>query len=185
MTTPPRILVTGPPGVGKTTFVRRVLELIPDVRATGFYTGEIRGRAGRTGFRLSTLDGRSAQLATAGGRGGPRVGRYGVHLESLDALGAEALEPGPGIDLVVIDEIGKMECLSPTFVRAARRALTGPVPVLGSVALVGGGFIPEAKRLPGVEVIPLSRDNRDSLPTTIAERLRAGAARASRDPSSR
>lgn len=66
--TPPRILVTGPPGVGETTFVRRVLELLPDARATGFYTEEIRGRAGRTGFRLTTLDGRTAQLATAGGR---------------------------------------------------------------------------------------------------------------------
>lgn len=58
--------------------------------------------------------------------------------------------------------------------RAARRALSGPVPVLGTVALAGGGFIAEAKRMPGVEVIALSRENRDRLPAEISARLAAG-----------
>lgn len=174
---PPRILVTGPPGVGKTTFVRRVLELLHGARASGFYTEEIRGRAGRTGFRIVMLDGRTAQLATAGRDGSPRVGRYTVHLASLERVVEETLEHGRGSDVVVIDEIGKMECLSPAFVRAARRALSGEVPVLGSVALAGGGFIAEAKRLPGVDVIPLSRENRDRLPAEVASRLAMGAAR--------
>ena len=70
-----------------------------------------------------------------------------------------------------------MECLSPVFVRAARRALSGAVPVLGSVALAGGGFIAEAKRLPGVEMILLSPENRDRLPAAVAARLAASAAR--------
>jgi nucleoside-triphosphatase len=167
--------VTGPPGVGKTTLVLRVVELLPRRRASGFYTEEVRGRSGRTGFRLVTLDGRSAPLATAGGAGGPRVGRYVVHLAALEALAAGALGPGPGVELVVVDEIGKMECLSPTFVRAARHVLSGPTPVLGTVALAGGGFIAEAKRLPGVEVILLSRESRDRLPAEIAGRLAAAA----------
>jgi nucleoside-triphosphatase len=172
-----RILVTGPPGAGKTTLVRRVLELLHGTSATGFYTEEIRGLTGRTGFRIVTLDGRTAQLATAGRDGGPRVGRYTVRLASLEAIVEDTLEHAPRGDVVVIDEIGKMECLSPVFVRAARRALSGAVPVLGSVALAGGGFIAEAKRLPGVEVILLSRENRDRLPAAVAARLAASAAR--------
>jgi nucleoside-triphosphatase len=167
----PRILVTGAPGVGKTTLVRRVLELLRPMRLSGFYTEEVRGRAGRTGFRIVTLDGRTAQLATAGGNGGPRVGRYVVHVAALEAVCADVLEPRPGIEGIVIDEIGKMECLSPEFVRAARRALSSSLTVLGTVALAGGGFIAEAKRLPGVEVIPLSRENRGQLPIEIAARL--------------
>jgi len=176
---PPRILVTGPPGIGKTTLVLRVLDLLHGRRLSGFYTEEVRGRTGRTGFRIVTLDGRTAQLATAGGVGGPRVGRYTVHLAALEALCEDVLEPGPDVDAVFIDEIGKMECLSPTFVRAAQRALTGPVPVLGTVALAGGGFIAEAKRMPGAEVITLSRENRERLPDDVAARL--SAARGGRD----
>jgi nucleoside-triphosphatase len=167
----PRILVTGPPGTGKTTLVRRVLELARGMRARGFYTEEVRGPRGRTGFRMVTLDGRTAQLATTAAARGPRVGRYAVDLAALDALCTDALAPRSGDQLVVIDEIGRMECLSPTFVAAARGALSGPLAVLGTVALSGGGFIEEAKRLPGVEVITLSRENRDRLPEEIARRL--------------
>lgn len=168
---PPRILVTGPPGVGKTTVLLRAIELLRPLRLTGFFTEEVRGRTGRTGFRIVTLDGRRMQLATAGAGRGPRVGRYTVHLAALEAVCEDALEPRPGVDVVIVDEIGKMECLSPAFVRAARRALSGPVSLLGTVALSGGGFIEEVKQLPGVEVIALSRENRDRLPAELAARL--------------
>jgi nucleoside-triphosphatase len=169
---PPRILLTGPPGVGKTTLARRVVELLPGKRLAGFFTEEVRGRGGRTGFRIVTLDGRTARLATIGGDGGPRVGRYTVDVAALEVV-CDVLEAGAGIDALVIDEIGKMECLSPAFVAAARRALSGTVAVLGTVALAGGGFIAEAKRTPGVEVVELSRENRDRLPAELAARLSA------------
>ncbi len=167
---PPRILVTGPPGVGKTTLVRRAVELLLPMRISGFYTEEVRGRAGRTGFRIVTLDGRTARLATAGGKGGTRVGRYQVHVDALEKV-CDALEAGPGVDVVVVDEIGKMECLSPAFVEAARRALSGEVAVLGTVARAGGGFIAEAKRMAGVEVIELSWESRERATDEIARRI--------------
>ncbi len=173
---PPRILVTGAPGSGKTTLVRTVLQLLGGARAAGFYTEEIRGPTGRTGFRVVTLDGRTARLATVGGRGGPRVGRYLVHLAEFEAMALSQIEPQPDVGLLVIDEIGKMECLSPAFAAAARRALAAPVSLLGTIALAGGGFIAEAKRAPGVEVVEISRENRDSLPPRIAARLRSAPA---------
>jgi nucleoside-triphosphatase len=168
--TPPRILVTGPPGVGKTTLVRRVIELLRGKRLAGFYTEEVRGRGGRTGFRIVTLDGRTARLATARGEGGPRVGRYTVDVAAPEAV-CDVLEPAPAVDAVVVDEIGKMECLSPAFVEATRRALSGPLPILGTIALAGGGFIAEAKRMARVEVVALSRESRDQLPAEIARRI--------------
>jgi nucleoside-triphosphatase len=105
--------------------------------------------------------------------GGPRVGRYTVHLDALEALCVPALEAGSAVDAIVVDELGKMECLSPAFVRAARSALSGAAPVVGTVALAGGGLIAEAKRKPGVEVIALSPGSRDRVPTEIAARLEA------------
>ena len=173
---PTRILVTGAPGVGKTTLVRRVLEQLPGIRAAGFYTQEVRGWSGRTGFRVVALDGRAGWLATAGAAEGPRVGRYAVHVAEFEAVALPALEPRAGMDLLVLDEIGKMECLSRAFVAAARRALAADIALLGTVALRGGGFIAEAKQSPGIELVTLSAANRDSMPAQIAERFRASRA---------
>jgi nucleoside-triphosphatase len=169
---PPRVLVTGRPGSGKTTVIRRVIDLVAGVPMAGFYTEEIRSSGARTGFRVVTLDGRTARLASVGHGAGPRVGRYTVHLAEFEAIALPQLAPQPNIGLVVIDEIGKMECLSPAFVAAARRALMATVPLLGTVALVGGGFVAEARRAPGVAVVTVTPENRDQLPAELAARLR-------------
>ena len=108
--------------------------------------------------------------------GGPRVGRYSVHVAEFEAVALSELQACPHGELLVIDEIGKMECLSPAFVAAARRALTAPIALLGTVPLVGGGLIADAKRLPDVYVVTVSPENRDELPAELAARLR-GAAR--------
>jgi nucleoside-triphosphatase len=168
----PRVLLTGPPGSGKTTVVRKVVALLRGVPMAGFYTEELRHGGGRIGFRIVALDGRTARLATVGDHGGPRVGRYTVHVAELEPVLTQ-LEPSPDLELLVLDEIGKMECLSPAFVAAARRALAAPVPFLGTVALAGGGFIAEAKRSPGVAVLSVSAESRDRLPAELAARLRA------------
>ena len=168
-----RILLTGAPGSGKTTVVRKVLDLLPDARASGFYTEEVRGRTGRTGFRVVGLDGQTARLATLGRGGGLVVGRYTVHLQEFEAVALPQLELRAGIGPIVIDEIGKMECLSLRFVDGARRALAAPVPLLGTVALAGAGFIEEAKRSVGVDVVVVTAENRDAVPAQLAARLRA------------
>lgn len=62
MNKPPRILLTGPPQCGKTTVIRKVVELFPG-RAAGFYTREVRERGGRVGFEIVTLDGQVAWLS--------------------------------------------------------------------------------------------------------------------------
>ena len=44
------ILLTGPPRVGKTTLIMRVIEKIKNRGIGGFYTEEIREKGVRTGF---------------------------------------------------------------------------------------------------------------------------------------
>ena len=111
---------TGPPRSGKTTIIQKVAAAFPG-RAAGFYTREVRQQGMRVGFEIVTLDGQSAVLSHVDFPGPYRVGKYGVNLENLHRVGLPALEAGPGVDLVVVDEVGKMECLSPRFIEAMER----------------------------------------------------------------
>jgi len=167
---PPRILLTGPPRCGKTTVIKKVVELFPG-RAAGFYTQEVRERGERVGFEIVTLAGQKAWLSHVDFPGPHRVGKYGVSLENLHRVALPALEAAPDIGLVVVDEIGKMECLSPEFIAAMERLCTAPVPLIATVAEKGGGFMARVKDKPGVVLITVTSANRDALPARILKML--------------
>src|SRR5262245_21393606 len=144
---PKNVLLTGPPGCGKTTVVRRVIEALGGLRLAGFYTEEVRERGQRVGFEIVGLGGQRCLLAHVDWRSHLRVSRYGVEPARLEPI-IEA-ELGPSLDEVdvnVVDEIGKMECLCPSFVEAVRRVLDSPAPVLATIALKGSGFIAEDRK---------------------------------------
>lgn len=165
-------LLTGRPGVGKTTCLLRVLERLP-LRAAGFYTREIRGARGRVGFELVTLAGEAAILAHVERRGPPRVGRYGVDLEALERVGVRAIEAaGAGADLLVVDEIGKMELASSRFRAAVLAALAGPLPLLGTILLAPHPWVDRIKADPRVQVIPLRPETQDAVVEELVARIR-------------
>jgi nucleoside-triphosphatase THEP1 len=174
---PKNILLTGPPRCGKTTVIQKVIEALGDWRLCGFYTEEMRSSDGRRlGFEAIGLGGTSTVLAHVGCRTHRRVGRYGVRVREFEALVEEELaRPAGQVDLIVIDEIGKMESYSTLFVNATRRALDGPLPVLATVAQRGAGFISEAKQRSDVELLVVSDQNRDTLPAALVKRLQREA----------
>jgi nucleoside-triphosphatase len=164
------ILLTGRPGVGKTTVMRRLAELLSNRPLAGFYTEEIREGGERQGFGAATFSGRTCILAHVNHRSRHRVGRYGVDVATFEQLVLPELTRHA--DVMLIDEIGKMECFSTRFVTAARDLLDGPTPMVATVAVSGGGLIAEAKARPDVEVWKVTRDNRDELPQRLARRLK-------------
>ena len=115
-------------------------------KVAGFYTREVREHGVRVGFEIVTLDGQTALLSHVDFPGPYRVGKYGVNLENLHRVGLPALAiMGPGVDLVVVDEVGKMECLSPRFIEALERLWAQPVPLLITVAKKGAGYLAALK----------------------------------------
>jgi len=165
------LLLTGLPGVGKTTVMRAVPALLPGSRLSGFTTEEIREAGRRLGFRGTTLDGHETIIAHVSFPGPARVGKYGVDVRAIDEL-ALALDPQLGADVYLADEIGRMECLSTAFVAAVRKLLAEPVRLVATVAARGGGLIAEVKAHPGAVLWQVTHANRSSLPREVAAWVR-------------
>jgi len=163
------ILLTGRPGVGKTTVIRRLADLLPSRAIAGFCTGEIREAGQRQGFDATTFSGSSGVLAHVGLKSRQRVGRYGVDVAAFERLVLPEL--ARPCDLLLIDEIGKMECFSTRFVDAVRGLLAGPTPVVATIGVSGAGFIAEVKRRSDVEIWQVTRESREETPRLVAARV--------------
>jgi len=129
-------------------------------QAGGFYTEEIRNGGGRVGFRLVTLDGDSAILAHVDVHSPYRVSRYGVDIVSIDRVGVSALhKAAQQCDLVIIDEIGKMELFSVNFREAVLQIIGSGKRVLGTIMLHPNPWADAVKRKPQVNLINVTKAN--------------------------
>ncbi len=164
------ILLTGPPRCGKSTVVEKLVARI-ERPATGFFTREIREGGQRVGFAITTLDGKEGLLAHRETRSRIRVGEYGVNLEALEQIAVPSLIPSKPDQIIIIDEIGKMECFSPLFRQTLVKALDSPNPVIGSIALKGNPFIETIKKRPDVLLVMVNESNRGSLVESLAGQI--------------
>ena len=168
-----RIAVTGQPGCGKTTLVRRVVKRLGSARRVGgIYTEEIRRGVARSGFAIVDIGtGARATLASVGGSAGPAVGKYRVSLEGIAKVAVPAIEAAAvAADIVVVDEIAPMECASPAFVAAVERLLDGTKPLLFAIHGKVRGLVLD--RLRGeFQIVNVTPANRDDLVATIADQL--------------
>lgn len=165
------ILITGLPAAGKTTLVSKLRDELKGLSVAGFFTAEIREKGLRKGFRLVSLDGRESVLSYVDFRSPFSVGKYRVDvrafeefLDFIDLEGSRAL-------VIVIDEIGKMECLSEKFKQMMSRLLDSQKIVVATIALKGAGFISQIKHRPDIQLFEITNDNRDSLVLDILSRL--------------
>jgi nucleoside-triphosphatase len=166
------ILLTGHPGVGKTTIIRKVIQKLK-IPAGGFYTEEIRENDLRMGFAVVTLSGFKGVLAHRNFKSRYKVGQYSVGVYTLNRIGVKEIEMClMEKKLIVIDEIGKMELLSPQFQAAVEKALDADNPVLGTITLARHPFIQKIKARKEVKIVDVTKENRDEVLKVLTKELK-------------
>lgn len=168
-------LVTGPPGVGKSTLVSRVILKLKSagVIVGGCTTAERRSEGTRVGFEVKDLtSGRMGELASVTSRFGPRVGRYRVNLTDLANVGAAGVEAASASsEVIVIDEVGPMELVSPEFRRAVSMCIESGKPLLAVVhERLEDDLLSELRSI-ARESYVMSVENREDLADQISSAL--------------
>ncbi len=154
------IFVTGPPRSGKSTLIEKVVQIV-NRPVTGFFTRELRERGKRVGFSIDTLEGKTGVLAHQNIRSKFRVGKYGVNLQDLDQIAVPSMLPSTPGQIVVVDEIGKMECFSRLFKETLVKILSSDNQVIGSIAMKGDHFIQSIKKRDDVSLVSIWENTRD------------------------
>lgn len=169
-----KILLTGLPGCGKTTAIVQIANNLKHSKVAGFYTQEIREENIRKGFRWRCLDGAEGVLAHIDIKSPFKVGKYSVDIAGFEKSVVPILDiDKTNADIFIIDEIGKMECMSEKFIAAVRRLFTSEKPVLATVAQKGAGLISEVKNYPDTKLFNLTRQDRDKIIAEILQILLA------------
>ncbi|XP_046371775.2 cancer-related nucleoside-triphosphatase-like [Haliotis rufescens] len=184
------IFLTGTPGIGKTTLIHKACQSLnkAGLLTQGFYTEEVRVNGRRTGFDVVTLNGRRGPLARvseqcdtfSGRRREYRVGQYSVDLQSFEqtampTINTRSVSPGQE-PVFVIDEIGKMELFSQSFVQSVRGILDNPMTtVLATIPVSRGkpiSFVEEVRNRKDAVVYTVTRENRDNILKEIVESVK-------------
>ena len=170
------LLLTGSPGVGKTTVLLRVVE---SLKTKGYSVGgmvsrEVRSAGVRVGFEVLDLSSnRRGWLAHVNQPSGPQVGKYRVNLEDLNSIGAEAiLKAVEDCDVIAVDEVGPMELFSESFREAVRKAVECRKVVVGVVHWKARDrLIEEVKKREDTEIIEVTHENRNKLHENIVGKI--------------
>jgi nucleoside-triphosphatase len=161
------ILITGPPGIGKTTLIKILSGKLPHSHSAGFYTEEIREKGVRKGFALMSLNGAKSILSHVDIKGPYRIGKYGVDVTNFEKFLDTLSFLEPETDLIIVDEIGKMECFSGKFKKLVMQLLDSRKSVIATIAYAGEGFIEAVKRRDDVKLFVMTQINRDALASEI------------------
>jgi len=176
------LLLTGSPGIGKTTILLKVIEALKSkgYSVGGMISREVRSGGTRIGFEILDLNsGKSGWLAHINQKIGPKVGKYRVNMEDLERVGVEAIiKAVRGCDVIAVDEIGPMELFSEKFRNAVKEAVESGKLMVGVVHWKAQDKIVDyVKKRQDTEIFTVTFENRDGLHRTVLDKALEGLAK--------
>jgi nucleoside-triphosphatase len=157
------LLITGNPGIGKTTVLIWLVKALADNNTAGFITREIREGGTRKGFLLVSCSGLKQVLSHVDIESPVRVGKYKIDLAGFEQFLRAIHLFTDRSSLVIIDEIGKMECYSPFFRDLVLHLLDDDQPFIATIGKKGTPFMERIKQRPDVNLVEITIRNRESI----------------------
>ncbi len=162
------VLLTGRPGIGKTTAIRKAIQYIGIERVGGFWSSEMKRDGRRVGFGIHTVEGEKGILAHVDRNHGPLVSKYRVNVADINRVAIPALERAKKSGkIIIIDEIAKMEIYSEGFKQEVLKCLNEGR-VLGTIQQRSSSFLNQVRNRSDVRMVEVTTANRDELPAQIA-----------------
>ena len=167
------IVLTGAPGVGKTTAVIRVARELKErgLKVGGVVSRELRTNNTRIGFEFIDLTTNDRSVLASITGNGPKVGKYFVNVAGC-RFAAERLKNAVwNSDIIICDEIGPMELKSREFVDSVKNLLYVNKKVIVVVHQKLQHVITHEFRDKSSFLINLGLENRDKVNEILLKRL--------------
>lgn len=170
------ILITGKPGVGKTTVLKKIINSLEEYGYSigGIICPEIKEDGIRVGFSIIDLASERKGILSHIKCMGPKVGKYKVNLKDLNEIGVSAIRNSlKESDYIMIDEIAPMELHSKGFQNVVEEALNCEKPLLAVIHRRSNhSLILKIKNRKDVLILEVTFENRDLLPDEILDILK-------------
>jgi len=155
------ILITGQPGVGKTTLIRKLSIIFKEFNPAGFFTSEIVENGERVGFAIENLNGDSRVLAHINLKSKYSMGKYKIDIKGFEDFLQNILLKEKKTGLYIMDGIGKLECESKKFSKLIVDLLDADKPLIATIPEKGSGLISETKKRDDVRIVELTQNNHE------------------------
>lgn len=168
------ILLTALPRTGKSTAIKKIVQMLGVKNCGGFYTEEIRVDGERVGFRIKTLSGKTGILSHVNIDSEYRISRYGVDLDTFEEICLNELKTAinnENIKYIIIDEIGPMQLFSDEYKKMLVELLESKKEVIGTIFMNSYEWLDDFKKLDNVNLVEITFENRDELPLQIVENV--------------
>ena len=155
------VLITGAPGIGKTSLISRLYRDLTPLVIKGFYKKAIHEYQILKGYRLATFDFQELVLAHIHIVGPDRFEDFGLNLDGFEKLIINQLSPDPNVELFLVDEIGVMECTSLQFRQIILKVINSDIPLIATLASLNVLDILKIRNRKDISILNMTHKNRE------------------------